>query len=77
MSLTSASRLNQRGSGLHDVDCLTDVMFNVALFIVGSRPDDKSLSEPTIKADFLLVYIIILKIWKLKKYNNLLFFIFS
>jgi len=47
VSLTSVSRLNRRGSGLHGVGFLTDVMFNVTLVNVGSGPDDKGLPEPT------------------------------
>ena len=50
VSLTSVSRLNRRG-----VDCLTDVMFNVALVNVGSGLDDKSLPEPTWKTFSSLV----------------------
>jgi len=48
---------NQRGDGIRDVGFLTNVIFNVFWVNVSSGPDDKSLSEPTINAFFLLVHV--------------------
>jgi len=44
--------LNRRGGELRDVDCLTDVWFNVFWVNIGSGPDDKGLSKPTTKTFF-------------------------
>jgi len=55
---------NRRHRVKHHVSflVLTNVIFNVSWVNVDSKPDDKDLSEPTIKAIFLLVKYFVIRI---------------